>query len=37
MAAVWDEEKSLPSYTPNYFPVFLTNDLWKGLEDMLNN
>ena len=27
---------SLPSYTPNYFPMFLTNDLWKGLEDMLN-
>jgi len=36
IAAIWDEEKSLPSYTPSYFPVFLTNDLWKGLEDMLN-
>ena len=36
IAAIWDEEKALPSYTPSYFPVFLTNDLWKGLEDMLN-
>ena len=36
IAAIWDEEKTLPSYTPSYFPVFLTNDLWKGLEDMLN-
>jgi hypothetical protein len=36
IGAIWDEKKTLPSYTPNYFPVFLTNDLWKGLEDMLN-
>jgi hypothetical protein len=36
IAAIWDEERTLPSYTPSYFPVFLTNDLWKGLEDMLN-
>lgn len=36
IAAIWDEKKILPSYTPSYFPVFLTNDLWKGLEDMLN-
>jgi hypothetical protein len=36
IAAIWDEEKTLPSYTPSYFPVFLTKDLWKGLEDMLN-
>ena len=36
IAAIWDEEKTLPSYTPSYFPVFLTNDLWKGSEDMLN-
>ncbi len=36
IAAIWDGEKALPSYTPSYFPVFLTKDLWKGLGDMLN-
>lgn len=36
IATVWDEDKTLPSYTPSYFPVFLTKDLWKGLEDMFN-
>jgi len=35
IAAIWSEERAIPSYTPNYFPLFLINDLWKGLEDML--
>ena len=36
IAAIWDVKEDLPSYTPSYFPVFLINDLWKGLENMLN-
>jgi hypothetical protein len=36
IAAIWNEDSILPSYTPSYFPIFLTNDLWKGIEDMLN-
>jgi len=35
IAAIWKEDKALPAYTPNDFPVFLINDLWKGLEAML--
>ncbi|MCQ6273999.1 hypothetical protein JMM81_03270 [Bacillus sp. V3B] len=35
IAAVWDEEIPLPSYTPTYFHIFYTNDLWKGLKNML--
>ena len=29
IAAIWNEEKTLPSYTPSYFPLFLTNDYGK--------
>jgi hypothetical protein len=35
IAAIWDEEIPLPSYTPTYFYIFYTNDLWKGLKNML--
>ncbi|MFB6466542.1 hypothetical protein ACE38V_06905 [Cytobacillus sp. Hz8] len=35
IAAVWNEEKSIPPYTPNDFPIFLTNDLLKGLLNMI--
>jgi hypothetical protein len=26
IAAIWNHEYKLPSYTPNHFPVFFTND-----------
>lgn len=35
IAALWDEKESIPSYTPNHFPIFITNDLLKGLKDMM--
>ncbi|WP_102271548.1 hypothetical protein [Cytobacillus massiliigabonensis] len=35
IAALWDEKESIPSYTPNHFPIFITNDLLKGLMDMM--
>ncbi|MBL5782137.1 hypothetical protein HV481_10185 [Bacillus sporothermodurans] len=27
IAAIWKENEPLPSYTPNHFPVFLSNSL----------
>jgi hypothetical protein len=35
IAVIWNEKEPLPSYTPNHFPVFYTNDGWKGLKKML--
>lgn len=35
VAALWEEGKEIPRYTPNHFPVFFTNDLLKGLKDMM--
>lgn len=35
IAALWDENVEIPLYTPNHFPLFLTNDLLKGLKDMM--
>lgn len=35
IAALWDERESIPSYTPNHFPIFITNDLLKGIKDMM--
>lgn len=35
IAALWDERKEIPPYTPNHFPIFFTNDLLKGLKDMM--
>lgn len=35
IASIWDEKVPLPPYTPTYFYIFYTNDLWKGLKDML--
>ena len=32
---MWDKEVPLPPYTPTYFYIFYTNDLWKGLKNML--
>ncbi|KAB2337415.1 hypothetical protein F7731_07335 [Cytobacillus depressus] len=35
VAVLWQEGKEIPRYTPNHFPIFLTNDLLKGLKDMM--
>ncbi|MBY0120795.1 hypothetical protein [Bacillus sp. S/N-304-OC-R1] len=35
VAALWKEGEEIPRYTPNHFPVFYTNDLLKGLKDMM--
>ncbi|TCJ06079.1 hypothetical protein [Cytobacillus praedii] len=35
IAALWDQRERIPSYTPNHFPIFITNDLLKGLKDMM--
>jgi UDP-N-acetylmuramyl pentapeptide synthase len=35
IAALWDESEDIPAYTPNHFPIFITNDLLKGLKDMM--
>ncbi|WP_066289396.1 hypothetical protein [Bacillus sp. FJAT-29937] len=35
VAALWKEEVEIPRYTPNHFPIFFTNDLLKGLKDMM--
>ncbi|MDQ0270337.1 hypothetical protein [Cytobacillus purgationiresistens] len=36
VAAVWKAGEKLPAFTPNHFPILFTNDLLKGLEDMMN-
>jgi UDP-N-acetylmuramyl pentapeptide synthase len=35
IAAIWNENDETPSYTPNHFPIFYTNDLTKGLKDIM--
>lgn len=35
VAALWNEMQKVPHYTPNHFPIFFTNDLLKGLKDMM--
>lgn len=35
VAALWNEKDEVPAYTPNHFPVFYTNDLTKGLKDIM--
>jgi UDP-N-acetylmuramyl pentapeptide synthase len=35
IAAVWQENHPVPAYTPNHFPLFFTEDLLKGLEDIM--
>ncbi|WP_141431285.1 hypothetical protein [Bacillus sp. 03113] len=37
LAAVWKEGESIPSYTPNDFPILYSNDLLKGIEYMITN
>ncbi|ETI67981.1 hypothetical protein [Neobacillus vireti] len=35
IAAVWDAEEMLPQYTPNYFPVFFTNDSAEAIKEII--
>ncbi|MBS4189127.1 hypothetical protein KHA94_02705 [Bacillus sp. FJAT-49705] len=35
IAALWKEGDEIPQYTPNHFPIFFTNDILKGLKDMM--
>ena len=35
IAAVWDKQSPLPRYTPNHFPLFLTDDLQEGTKKLL--
>jgi UDP-N-acetylmuramyl pentapeptide synthase len=35
VAALWHENAETPAYTPNHFPIFYTNDLTKGLKDIM--
>lgn len=35
VAALWIEKDQVPAYTPNHFPIFYTNDLTKGLKDIM--
>jgi UDP-N-acetylmuramyl pentapeptide synthase len=37
IAAIWDKEKQLPRYTPNYFPVFLVEDPEEALRMILKH
>ncbi|MBT2687935.1 hypothetical protein J7I93_07060 [Bacillus sp. ISL-47] len=37
VAALWNEKDEVPAYTPNHFPVFYTNDLTKGLKDIMES
>lgn len=36
IAAIWDHEHVLPRYTPNYFPIFFTDDPAKSIVAILN-
>ncbi|WP_210363730.1 hypothetical protein [Bacillus sp. REN3] len=35
IASLWSEKEPIPKYTPNHFPIFLTEDLLKGIEDLM--
>ncbi|MFK9092329.1 hypothetical protein [Bacillus salipaludis] len=35
IAAIWDRETKLPSYTPTYFPVFFADDLAEAIRDII--
>lgn len=34
IGAIWEEGKEIPKYTPNHFPIFITNDIVKGFKEM---
>jgi hypothetical protein len=35
IAAIWDDSIQLPTYVPNHFPIFFTNDVMSSLKDVL--
>jgi hypothetical protein len=35
IAAIWDDSVQLPTYVPNHFPIFFTNDLMGSLYDVV--
>ena len=37
IAAIWEEERDLPPYTPNHFPIFFTKDLENDIKNMLES
>ncbi|WP_079508345.1 hypothetical protein [Mesobacillus jeotgali] len=36
VAALWPEGEKVPTYAPNHFPIFYTQDNLKGLEEIMN-
>lgn len=37
VAAIWEEGRELPRYTPNHFPIFFTNEMTKDIKKMLDD
>lgn len=37
IAALWPEHEPVPAYKPNHFPLFFTEDLLKGLEEIMKS
>lgn len=37
IAAIWEEDRKLPAYTPNHFPIFFTKDLETDIKNMLES
>lgn len=35
IAAIWDKKKQVPRYTPNHFPIFLTDKPIEGVRDLV--
>jgi hypothetical protein len=35
IAAIWDNKKQVPRYTPNHFPIFFTDKPIEGIRDLL--
>jgi UDP-N-acetylmuramyl pentapeptide synthase len=37
IAALWPEHEPVPAYKPNHFPLFFTEDILKGLEEIMKS
>lgn len=35
VAAVWEEDRGIPAFTPNHFPIFLTKNIKEDVKNML--
>lgn len=35
VAAIWEQDKPVPSYTPNHFPIFFTTNIWEDVIQMM--